>query len=68
MVFVEKHQGSGKTPKENSGRHDADKEAGYSEEWITISEDDDMEIEQLIVGKLVKRHEQWIRDGSTRVK
>jgi hypothetical protein len=40
--------------------------AGYREEWITIGEEDGTEIKNIIVEKLIKRHEDWIHVGKSR--
>jgi hypothetical protein len=38
----------------------SEREERYQEEWIRIGEDEDVEIESLIVERLVERHTRWI--------
>lgn len=66
VVFVEKNSGPNLSSKPLGGRQDlAD---GYHEEWITVPEESEKEIEELIVERLVKRHERWINGGKGRGK
>jgi hypothetical protein len=56
VVFVEKDG-----PKVKTVAPNAESMAGsFKEEWIHIGEDEPIEIEKLIVEKLVERHERWI--------
>lgn len=41
-------------------------EERYREEWIRIGEDEDVEIESLIVERLIERHKLWIEAAGSR--
>lgn len=63
VVFVEKNASTngprGKSIQANDGA------SSYREEWVTIQEDAETEIEELIVARLVERHGKWISGRGT---
>ncbi|KAG8833200.1 hypothetical protein FRC17_011148 [Serendipita sp. 399] len=58
VVFVER-----KTERQIGSGPSSD--GDFTEEWIRIGEHDDIEIEKLIVEKLMAKHEAWIRKKQT---